>query len=83
MLALERGVDPRSSVRDDGGNADPTDEAMNTPPPRPPSPPYRPRSADDSRISDWLRLRRELVELHARLEYLRLLVALGVGKSHR
>jgi hypothetical protein len=82
MAALERGVDPRSSVRDDGGNADLTDEAMNTPPPRPPSP-RPPRSADDSRISDWLRLRRELVELHARLEYLRLLVALGVGKSHR
>jgi len=54
---------------------------MNTPPPRPPIPSFHPRAVDDTRIRDWLRLRRELVELHARLEYLRLLVALGVGKT--
>jgi hypothetical protein len=53
---------------------------MNTPPPIPPES-HQPHVADDMQIQDWLRLRRELTELHARLEYLRLMVSLGVGET--
>jgi hypothetical protein len=35
----------------------------------------------ESQIRAWLRLRRELSELHAQLEYLRLMVSLGVRRS--
>ena len=36
--------------------------------------------ADDLQIRNWLRLRRELSELHARLEYLKLMLQLGVSR---
>ena len=50
---------------------------MNTPTPRP----ANPRSAiDDSQMRRWLKLRRELAELHARLEYLKLMANLGVPR---
>ena len=51
---------------------------MNTPPPIPPAPPQR--AAEDAQILAWLRLKRELGELHAKLEYLRLLMSLGVRR---
>jgi len=52
---------------------------MNQPTPHPqparqPSP-----AADELQIRNWLRLRQELAELHARLEYLKLMVTLGVA----
>lgn len=50
---------------------------MNTPSPQRPSHPGDSLSVDAQR-EPWLRLRGELAELHARLEYLRLLIALGV-----
>jgi len=37
-------------------------------------------AADELRIRNWLRLRRELAELHARLEYLKLMIRLGAAK---
>jgi hypothetical protein len=43
---------------------------MNTPMPS------RRASADDQRIRSWLVLRNELAEMHARLEYLTLLLRL-------
>jgi hypothetical protein len=43
---------------------------MNTPMPS------RRASVDDQRIRAWLELRRELAEMHARLEYLKLLLRL-------
>ena len=48
----------------------------------PPSPqPSSPRSAvDEAQIRNWLKLRDEVAELHARLEYLKLIVTLGVGR---
>jgi hypothetical protein len=51
---------------------------MNTPPPNPPeSLPGRP--ADEARLRAWIMLRDDLAEMHARLEYLRLMVSLRVG----
>ena len=52
---------------------------MNTPPPNPPEQPQG-RDADDVQMRSWLRLRGELNELNARLEYLRLIVSLGVRR---
>lgn len=40
------------------------------------SPPSRRDSIDDQRIRSWLELRRELAEMQARLEYLKLLLRL-------
>ena len=52
---------------------------MNQPPPnRPPVPSTR-TVASELQIRNWLRLRRELAELHARLEYLKLMLKLGVA----
>ena len=34
-------------------------------------------AADELQVLNWQRLRRELAELHARLEYLKLIVRLG------
>ena len=53
-----------------------------TPTPRPHQPTPAPRAAapDDEQLRNWLRLRRELTELHARLEYLKLMVTLGVSQ---
>ena len=61
---------------------------MNTPPPIPPNSPspripHVPRHrtiAADEQIRVWLKLRREMAELHARLEYLRLMLSLGVSQ---
>jgi len=53
---------------------------MNTPPN--PNPSERPQrsAADEAQARSWLRLRQELAELNARLEYLRLIVSLGVRR---
>jgi hypothetical protein len=52
-----------------------------TPTPRPqPSPVPRTAAVDDEQLRNWLRLRRELTELHARLEYLKLMMTLGVSQ---
>jgi hypothetical protein len=51
---------------------------MNTTPPNPSqSLPGNP--ADETRLRAWLMLRDDLAEMHARLEYLRLMVSLRVG----
>jgi hypothetical protein len=52
---------------------------MDTPSPHPSEPPHR-RVADDAQVRSWLKLREELAELNARLEYLRLIVSLGVRR---
>ncbi|MES3014505.1 MAG: hypothetical protein V4750_12365 [Pseudomonadota bacterium] len=53
---------------------------MNLPSPRP-QPLHSARvAADELQLRNWLRLRRELAELHARLEYLKLMVSLGVSR---
>lgn len=53
---------------------------MNTPSQRPESTPSPRVVPDDFQIRKWLQLRRELAELHARLEYLKLMVSLGVSR---
>ena len=45
-----------------------------------PTPPSSRAMADELQVRNWLRLRRELAELHARLEYLKLMLALGVSR---
>jgi len=53
---------------------------MNPPSPRP-QPHRSPHlAAGELQMRNWLRLRRELAELHARLEYLKLMVSLGVSR---
>lgn len=52
---------------------------MNQPSPRPQPVRLPYASADELQVRNWLRLRRELAELHARLEYLKLMVSLGVS----
>jgi|SoimicMinimDraft_4_1059732.scaffolds.fasta_scaffold206810_1 hypothetical protein len=52
---------------------------MDTPSPHPSEPSHR-RVADDAQVRSWLKLREELAELNARLEYLRLIVSLGVRR---
>ena len=52
---------------------------MNTPAPHP-SEPFHRRVADDAQVRAWLKLRVELAELNARLEYLRLIMSLGVRR---
>ncbi|MDP9044549.1 MAG: hypothetical protein M3O01_07050 [Pseudomonadota bacterium] len=53
---------------------------MNPPAPRQ-QPPLAPSHAvDDEQVRRWLKLRRELTELHARLEYLKLMMNLGVSQ---
>lgn len=54
---------------------------MNTPPPASPSGPLQRTAAEEAQIRAWLRLRRELAELHARLEYLKLMLSLGVRQA--
>jgi hypothetical protein len=52
---------------------------MNTPPNRPAA--SRPADAQDpTRMRALIRLREELAELHAGLEYVKLLLKMGVGK---
>jgi hypothetical protein len=52
---------------------------MNTPPNRPDAP-LPMNAVDETKVRAWLRLREELAELHARLEYMKLLISLGVTK---
>jgi len=52
---------------------------MDTPSPRPSSLPLR-GAEDEERIRAWLKLRHEMAELHARLEYLKLMLTLGVQR---
>ncbi len=52
---------------------------MSTSPPPPPEAPNA-ESARDLQMRAWIDLRHEFVEMQARLEYLRLLVALRVGR---
>jgi acyl-CoA-binding protein len=56
---------------------------MNTPPPDPSNPPEpSPGShVDEAQIRAWLKLKGEVAELHARLEYLKLMLQLGVRQS--
>ena len=53
---------------------------MNTPSPRPEPTPSSRAAANELQVCNWLRLKRELAELHARLEYLKLMLSLGVSK---
>ena len=53
---------------------------MNTSPPRPEFTPSSRATAEELQARNWLRLRRELAELHARLEYLKLMLTLGVSR---
>ena len=52
---------------------------MDKPSPHPSEPPSR-RVPDDVQIRSWLTLRKELAVLNARLEYLRLIMSLGVRR---
>ena len=52
---------------------------MNLPPPRQPAP-SQPNATDGAQVRAWLRLQREMAELHARLEYLKLMLTLGVRR---
>lgn len=53
---------------------------MNTPDPRRTRPQQRPHIDDEVQVRLWLKLREELTELNARLEYLRLLAKMGVRR---
>ncbi len=53
---------------------------MNASPPRPESTPSSRSVADDLQVRNWLRLQREFAELHARLEYLKLMLSLGASR---
>ena len=55
---------------------------MPTPPPNRPII-TRTRTTEDAQMRAWLILRRELAELHARLEFLKLLVRLGVRQTRQ
>jgi hypothetical protein len=78
-LAPDHGVDRLAPHRDHDCTASHSGFAMNTPTPRPSVPPQI-TGADDARVRAWLRLRSELAELNARLEYLRLMLKLGVRR---
>ncbi len=57
--------------------------AMNTPAPKPsnsPDPSAHTRAVE-AQVRAWLKLKAEVAELHARLEYLKLMLNLGVGRS--
>jgi hypothetical protein len=58
---------------------------MSTPPPSQPSPqppnrpvPFTPPAANDAQMLAWLRLRQEMLELHARLEYIKLMLKINL-----
>ncbi|HEY4067751.1 MAG TPA: hypothetical protein VGM74_12705 [Burkholderiaceae bacterium] len=63
-------IPPRSS-------SDPQSQPQSQPQPK--APPPR-RLVDDPQVRSWLKLRAELTELNTRLEYLRLMVKLGVRR---
>ena len=52
---------------------------MNTPPPNRPdlSNAQQPTNGNDEQVLAWIRLREEMSELHARLEYIKLMLKLG------
>ena len=53
---------------------------MNSPSPSQPSQPTpSPSEVDVSKVRAWLKLRQEMAELHAQLEYLKLMMSLGVS----
>ena len=52
---------------------------MDKPTPNPADRPQR-HPVDDAQTRSWLRLRQELSELNARLQYLRLMVRMGVRR---
>jgi hypothetical protein len=55
---------------------------MDTPRPANPTPNPNPSSiADDAQVRAWLKLREETAELHARLVYLKLMLAMGVRRA--
>ena len=57
--------------------------AMNTPAPQPsnsPDPSAR-TPAIEAQVRAWLKLKGEVAELHARLEYIKLMLSLGVRQS--
>lgn len=49
---------------------------MNTPPPNRPVPDKVPDPSNTQMLA-WLRLRQEMLELHARLEYVKLMLKIG------
>ncbi len=49
---------------------------MDTPPPNRPVP-FKPIEPNDAQMLAWLRLRQEMLELHARLEYVKLMLKIG------
>jgi hypothetical protein len=56
------------------------ENAMDTP--RPANPAPNPSSiADEAQLRAWLKLREEMAELHARLVYLKLMLAMGVRRA--
>jgi hypothetical protein len=54
-------------------------DIMNSPSPSQPHS-SQPSAADVSKIRKWLELRQEMAELHAKLEYLKLMISLGVSR---
>ena len=50
---------------------------MNTPPPNQRPVPFKALDPSDAQMLAWLRLRQELIELHARLEYVKLMLKVG------
>jgi hypothetical protein len=51
---------------------------MNTPSPNHRPVPFNAPDPSDAQMLAWLRLRQELIELHARLEYVKLMLKMGV-----
>ncbi|MBC7482065.1 MAG: hypothetical protein H7337_09260 [Rhizobacter sp.] len=50
--------------------------------PRPANPAPNPSNfADGAQVRAWLKLREEMAELHARLVYLKLMLAMGVRRA--
>lgn len=78
----EHGVVDGRGERDHEVSATSSVPDMDTPHPRDRSPRPVPRTLD-AREALWADLVHELTELHARLEYLRLLLKLGVGDVRR
>jgi hypothetical protein len=50
---------------------------MDTPSPNPRPVPFTAPDPSDAQMLAWLRLRQEMIELHARLEYVKLMLKLG------
>lgn len=50
---------------------------MDTPSPNHRPVPFRSPDPSDAQMLAWLRLRQEMIELHARLEYVKLMLKIG------